>query len=154
LASFMEKAKSVTTERANFCLDGSQHGAPSNFNIVESRERSQGKYKRTRSAFARALHEEKEFERLVLNQTDEQRLVAVFHARRDQRAVVGTNFVPDTVEDLPPCERRALLLARQNCVTKMHYEIRETDRLRDGWRLEKERSGRILAPPIGKIGVC
>lgn len=154
LEQFMCKANSQATNRANFCLDRSQHGAPSNFNIVETRQRQRGEYVRTRSAFARAQHEEREFERLLMNQSDATRLSRARHARRAQRAVVGTNFVPDTIEDLPECERAAVVRSRQNCVDKLHYEIKNTDRLRDGWRLQKERSGHIIAPPIGKVGVC
>ena len=153
LHCFLEKAKKVSTTRANFCLDGSQHGAPQNFNIVETRQRQRGEYVCDRSAFARALHEEKEFERLVLQQTPEERVANVRHARRAQRAVVGTNFVPDTVDDLPECERRAVLRSRLNAVDRLHYEIRNTDRMRDTWRLNKERAGHIIAPPSGIVGI-
>jgi hypothetical protein len=103
----------------------------------------------------RAKWQEEQFIKHFIDADDERRMINARHARREERPVIGTNFVPDSIDDLPDDERLAVLRSRRNCGDRLQYEIRNTDIYRDGWRLfVKEREGQILAPPFGKVGVC
>lgn len=146
-----------------YTLDLQNHGAPKDFDIVRLRQMQQKVRAVDSTAIVqergvvpvtRAKWQEQQFEKHFVDVTDDQRLANALHARRDERAVIGTNFVPDTIDDLPECERRAILKSRQTSNDRLWYEIRNTDVMRDGWRLEKERSGKIFAPPIGVVGPC
>lgn len=153
----------------NFAMDPANHGAPKDFNLVKARQMVKKPHLENTAAnedralvqqrgvvrMSRAKWEEIQFEQHVVNATDAQRYANAKHARRQERAVIGRNFVPDSVDDLPECEREAILRSRENCSDRLQYEIRNTDILRDGWRLfTKERVGQILAPPFGRPGVC
>ena len=153
-----------------YTLDLQNHGAPKDFDIVRLRQMQQQNQQQQHTSnhgsnqavvhergiipMTRAKWQEQQFEKHFVNMTDDQRLANALHARRNERAVIGTNFVPDTIDDLPECERVAILKSRQNNNDRLWYEIRNTDIMRDGWRLEKERSGKIFAPPIGVVGPC
>lgn len=153
-----------------FTLDLTEHGAPKDFNLVNARRMVKKPHlandepanvdrvmvqQRGVTRISRAKFQELIYENHVVNLTDAERYANALHARRKERAVIGRNFVPDSVDDLPDCEREAVLRSRENCVDRLQYEIRNTDIHRDGWRLfTMERTGQILAPPFGVPGVC
>jgi hypothetical protein len=148
-----------------YTLDLLEHGAPKDFDIVDARRRvkkqqgdDQNKglvQQRGQERKTRAKWQEEQFIKHFIDADDERRMINVRHARREERPVIGTNFVPDSVDDLPDDERLAVLRSRQTCNDRLQYEIRNTDIYRDGWRLfTKERAGQILAPPFGVVGVC
>ena len=147
----------------NYTLDLKDHGAPKDFDIVKSRRMQKRMHgysdeqvvvqERGIIPMTRAKWQEEQFEKHFVNVTDEQRYANARHARRNERAVIGTNFVPDSIYDLPECERAAILKSRENSNDRLLYEIQHTDIMRDGWRLfVKERAGEILAPPFGVPG--
>lgn len=150
-----------------YTLDLLEHGAPKDFDIVKARRavkkphldtaRSDDALVQQRGVnrMTRAKWQELQYQEHIVDASDEQRYANARHARRQERAVIGRNFVPDSVDDLPECERDAVLQSRRSCNDRLQYEIRNTDILRDGWRLfTKERVGEILAPPFGRPGVC
>ena len=167
LEQVLQDSRRKNPSIGTFTLDLAEHGAPKDFNIVNARRMVKKPHltndsdelalvqQRGVNRVSRAKYQEMLYEEHVLNATDEQRYANAKHARSQERAVIGRNFVPDSVDDLPECEREAVLLSRENCSDRLQYEIRNTDILRDGWRLfTKERVGQILAPPFGKPGVC
>ena len=176
LQVFMDAETAKSTDMATFAMDPTKHGAPTNFSIVKSRERrirgAQLKLQQqnagtvdesacknanpsTAHVITRQQFEQQRYLHYLNQRSDAYRLAAAQHARRGQRAVIGTQFVPNTIDDLPANERNAILRARSNRMDKLQYEIRETDTARDNWRINViEHAGRILPPPIGRVGVC
>lgn len=165
LQQVMDLNKKRNPSVGTYTLDLKDHGAPKDFDIVKSRQMQKRAHGSSNEQVVvqergiipktRAKWQEEQFEKYFVNVTDEQRYANARHARREERAVVGTNFVPDSIDDLPDCEREAVLKSRQNSHDRMMYEIRNTDIMRDGWRLfVKERAGEILAPPFGIPGPC
>lgn len=165
LEQVMEIQRQRNPSIGTYTMDLANHGAPKDFDIVKSRQMQKRLHgysedqvvvqERGTFPMTRAKWQEQQFEKHFVNVTDEQRYANARHARRDERAVIGTNFVPDSIDDLPECERIAVLKSRENSSDRLWYEIQNTDIMRDGWRLfVKERAGEILAPPFGVIGPC
>lgn len=165
LQQVMEMSRQRNPSTGTYVLDLKDHGAPKDFDIVKSRQMQRrlrglennqvAVQERGTIPMTRAKWQEEQFEKHFVNVTDEQRYANARYARREERAVIGTNFVPDSIDDLPECERQAVIQSRQNSNDRLWYEIRNTDIMRDGWRLfVKERAGEILAPPYGRPGPC
>lgn len=163
---FVAKVRRDTPDIGQFCLNLAEHGAPKDFDIAKARRLVKKQHgsdddmnalvqQRGVQKMSRAKWEELQFRRHFVDQTDANRMANVYHARRNERAVIGTNFVPDSIDDLPDCERAEVQRSRLNCVDRLNYEVRNHDYLRDSWRVfVKEREGVILAPPFGVVGPC
>jgi len=169
-----ERAARVDTQLVDVCIRADEHGAPTDFDIYEARRKIKDAkalcgdaclgdtaqmrgppVRRGVVAISRGRHEENQHQRVFVDATEEQRMANVYHARRKTMAVVGRNFVPIDIYDLPPEEREELLRSRANSVDRLMYEVRNNDYLRDYWRTQvQEREGAIQRPPFGVPGVC
>jgi len=165
LNCFIATSQRKQSDIGVYCIDPANHGPPKDFDIVKARrlvKKPQGKNDDEAviqdsgvQKMSRAQWQEKQFQSHFIDQSDQSRMANVYHARQNERAVIGTNFVPDSVDDLPECERQAVLEARRDCVDRLNYEVRNHDYMRDYWRVfVKERAGEILAPPFGVVGPC